>query len=103
MAEEAKKEEEEVINEEKKEDPKPVYKYTVTYLSNGFYNFEGEEIEAGKGPSIDQQHIMLDLSSLGHKVDHDIAVNDAVRQVIQLLQQASNEQAKAAPAEAAGK
>jgi hypothetical protein len=102
MAEEAKKEEE-VINEEKKEDPKPVYKYTVTYLSNGFYNFEGEEIEAGKGPSIDQQHIMLDLSSLGHKVDHDIAVNDAVRQVIQLLQQASNEQAKAAPAEAAGK
>lgn len=90
MAEEEKKVEE---TEEKKEEVKPVYKYTVTYQSNGFYSFDGVEIEPGKGPSIDQQHIMLDLSNLGHKVDHDIAVNDAVRQMIQLFQQASKDQA----------
>jgi hypothetical protein len=79
------------------EEPKVLYKYTVSYLSNGFYQFDGVELEAGKGPSIDQQHIMYDVSNLGHKVDHDLAVNDAVRQIIQLMQNASKEQAPAEP------
>lgn len=86
-----------------KKDPKPVFKYTVTMLDNGFYNFEGLPLEGEKDPSIDQQHIMLDLSSLGHKVDHDIAVNDAVRQVIQLLQQASQNSKETAEGDTASK
>lgn len=106
--------EEKKVTEQKEErgtmdHPKVLWKYTVVAKDVGqkkpLYDFEGLPLSGKEGdtPSIDLPNIANDIIDLGKRLEHQIIVEEATvktyQMLMQQLQNAAEESAKAAATE----